>query len=479
MSITMNFIDLFAGCGGLSLGLLNAGLIGQFAIEKNSDAFKSLKFNLIDGKNSNQYQWKQQDLPVQPYDIHNLILEKSQLLAELGRTKSIDLIAGGPPCQGFSTAGRRDPNDPRSKLVYDYLKVVSLVRPKIILMENVKGITYKIKDQPATANSIKSNLAELGYLPITFIEDCSAWGVPQHRIRFILFGINIEEILGVSTILSRQQILEFSKKISPLFETYFNHFTKTFKTTKKLPDKVSAHEAIADLKTSNKYNRLYKLKNVTDISSDRFLQISSTHYPENLNRSYIDLMRDGLTEDFLPTGLRLANHTPVIKNKFRKILSDLNNPKLSEKYQLRRMRTLPKDYVLDAFNTKKQITKVLAPSECAPTITTLPDDLLHYDEPRILTVRECARLQSFPDWFEFHGPYTTGGERRKVSCPKYTQVGNAIPPLMAEGIGLFLLNEFNNICHEIKLELLIYIKETPQTQGSNFDGKVSRALANS
>ena len=107
------------------------------------------------------------------------------------------------------------------------------------------------------------------------------------------------------------------------------------------------------------------------------------------------------------------------------------------------MRTLPKDYVLDTFNTKKQITKVLDASECAPTITTLPDDLIHYDEPRILTVRECARLQSFPDWFEFHGPYTTGGDRRKVSCPKYTQVGNAIPPLMAEGIGLFLLNEFN------------------------------------
>ena len=66
-----------------------------------------------------------------------------------------------------------------------------------------------------------------------------------------------------------------------------------------------------------------------------------------MNKSYIDLMRDGLAENFLPTGLRLANHTPIIKNKFKRILSDLNNPKLSEKYQLRRMRTLPKDYVLD------------------------------------------------------------------------------------------------------------------------------------
>lgn len=477
----MRFIDLFSGCGGLSLGLLNAGLTGLFAIEKNSDAFLSLKNNLVTPNPylKNNFQWDSAKISIQHHDIHEVLEEKKDYLAQLGKDKIVDLVVGGPPCQGFSTAGRRDPNDPRSKLVYDYLKVVSLVRPKIILMENVKGITYKIKDQPATANSIKSNLAKLGYLPITFIEDCSVWGVPQHRIRFILFGINMEEIIGVNSSLSEQQILEFSKKVTPLFEKKFNLFAYNFKAKKNLPIKVSAQEAIADLKTLSKYNRAYKLKNVTDIPSDRFLQISSTHCPENLNRSYIDLMRDGLAEDFLPTGLRLANHTPIIKNKFKRILSDLNNPKLSEKYQLRRMRTLPKDYVLDAFNTKKQITKVLDPSECAPTITTLPDDLLHYDEPRILTVRECARLQSFPDWFEFHGPYTTGGERRKVSCPKYTQVGNAIPPLMAEGIGLFLLNEFSNICHELKLELLNYMKEKSETQGSNLDGKVSKALANS
>lgn len=462
----MNFIDLFAGCGGLSLGLLNAGFTGLFAIEKNQDAFQSLKNNLIIPNSyiKNNFKWDQSEISIAHHDIHETLEKKKDYLTQLGKGKIVDLVVGGPPCQGFSTAGRRDPNDPRSKLVYDYLKVVSLVRPKIILMENVKGITYKIKDQPATANSIKSKLAELGYLPITFIEDCSVWGVPQHRIRFILFGINIDEILGINSTLSTKQILEFSNKISSLFENHFNHFAKTFKATKKLPEKVSAQEAIADLKTKSKHNRSYSLKNATDISSDKFLQISSTHCPENLNRNYIDLMRDGLAENFLPTGLRLANHTPIIKNKFKRILSDLNNPKLSEKYQLRRMRTLPKDYVLDTFNTKKQITKVLDPLECAPTITTLPDDLLHYDEPRILTVRECARLQSFPDWFEFHGPYTTGGERRKVSCPKYTQVGNAIPPLMAEGIGLFLLNEFNNICHELKLELLNYQKEIAENQ---------------
>ena len=71
-------------------------------------------------------------------------------------------------------------------------------------------------------------------------------------------------------------------------------------------------------------------------------------------------------------------------------------------------------------------------------MTTLPDDYLHYAEARILTVREMARIQSFPDWFEILGQYTTGGAQRKASCPRYTQVGNAVPPLLAEALGEFL-----------------------------------------
>jgi DNA (cytosine-5)-methyltransferase 1 len=81
----------------------------------------------------------------------------------------------------------------------------------------------------------------------------------------------------------------------------------------------------------------------------------------------------------------------------------------------------------------------LHPNKLSRTITTLPDDLLHYSEPRILTVFENARLQSFPDWFEIKGKYTTGITRRKKECPKYTQVGNAVPPLLAEALGLLIL----------------------------------------
>ena len=82
---------------------------------------------------------------------------------------------------------------------------------------------------------------------------------------------------------------------------------------------------------------------------------------------------------------------------------------------------------------------VLSADKISNTITTIPDDTLHYSESRILTVRETARIQSFPDWYEFQGRYTTGGPRRKLECPRYTQVGNAVPPLMAETLGRFII----------------------------------------
>ena len=78
---------------------------------------------------------------------------------------------------------------------------------------------------------------------------------------------------------------------------------------------------------------------------------------------------------------------------------------------------------------------MLGPNSQSPTITSIPDELVHYCEPRILTVREHARIQSFPDWYEFKGKYTSGGKRRKNEVPRYTQVGNAVPPLFAEQIG--------------------------------------------
>ena len=137
-------------------------------------------------------------------------------------------------------------------------------------------------------------------------------------------------------------------------------------------------------------------------------------------------MRKGLRVADMPNSLRMANHKAATLDRFKEVLNNYEKGKCISALDLFKM------------GTKKRSFTPLHPNKISRTITTLPDDLLHYLEPRILTVRENARLQSFPDWFEFKGKYTTGGQLRKVECPRYTQVGNAVPPLMAEALGKIL-----------------------------------------
>ncbi|RYE44751.1 MAG: DNA cytosine methyltransferase [Sphingobacteriales bacterium] len=156
------YIDLFAGCGGLSLGLHNAGWRGLFAIEKSPDAFRTLKHNLIDRKNHFDWPcWLSQS----QHEIDEVIQNyEASLLALRGQ---VDLVAGGPPCQGFSSAGRRQEDDVRNGLINSYLKFVDLVRPKIIFFENVKGFTLKFQKNKSKglvyANYVVEQLDKLGY----------------------------------------------------------------------------------------------------------------------------------------------------------------------------------------------------------------------------------------------------------------------------------------------------------------------------
>jgi DNA (cytosine-5)-methyltransferase 1 len=129
--------------------------------------------------------------------------------------------------------------------------------------------------------------------------------------------------------------------------------------------------------------------------------------------------------DFLaaPNSLRLPKHKGATSSRFALIRSTSSDGKNLSREQR------------EALGLRKHTIIPLAADQPSSTVTTLPDDMIHYAEPRILTVREMARLQSFPDWFEFHGKYTTGGAQRKFDCPRYTQVGNAVPPLLAEALG--------------------------------------------
>jgi len=181
------YIDLFAGCGGLSLGLYNAGWHGLFAVEKSSDAFKTLRHNLIDKKK--HFDWPEW-LPQEPLEINKILKKYKKELKNLNG--QVDLVVGGPPCQGFSVAGRRKEGDKRNNLINSYIEFIKIVRPKIIFFENVKGFTLQFKKAKSAGRKysdyVKDELEKLGYDVYGKILDFSDFGVPQTRHRFILVG---------------------------------------------------------------------------------------------------------------------------------------------------------------------------------------------------------------------------------------------------------------------------------------------------
>ena len=318
-------------------------------------------------------------------------------------------------------------------------------------MENVRGIAHSFnkdgnKSRPVSED-IEQELAQQGYVPFHFIEDSKLWGVPQRRLRFVLIAIRKDQFgplfCNVTDRTQAKVLLKAGRTLMHKVKSRLETYAVSFKQEKGLSpnDNVSVGEAISDLKTLDNSNKHRDTQPATDSSVAGFQQIADPFLNEKHKGAYRSLMSEHYN-DLLPNGgLRLPKHTDRVKSRFRKILNDIDNPQLQLKYNLGRCKALPTKYREDELWSKKHSLTVLDLEKPSITVTTLPDDILHYDEPRILTVRELARLQSFPDWFKFEGPYTTGGERRKKSCPKYTQVGNAVPPLMAEGIGKFIKHE--------------------------------------
>ena len=392
------YIDLFSGCGGLALGLHNAGWKGLFAVEKSKDAFSTLEHNHII-KNSN-FTWPEW-LPKKNHDINNIIEEHEESLKSL-RGK-ISLVAGGPPCQGFSMAGRRKEEDDRNKLIDSYIKFIELVQPKILFFENVRGFTigFKQGNKRGEAYSVYvvNELDRIGYDVKGQIVDFSEYGVPQKRQRYILVGIK----------------KEYKIKADKFFDLLTENRADFFKEKKLEKDFTSLSDAISDLLQSNGTEESPDTKN---FRAGIYAKATT---------SYQKLMRqDKNLVIKIPNSHRFANHKKETVEKFDYILKNARvNKNIS-------------DEIKEKYNLKKRTVVPLCSKSPTPTLTTLPDDYIHYCEPRILTVREYARIQSFPDSYEFKGGYTTGGDRRKTDVPRYTQIGNAIPPLFAEQAGLVL-----------------------------------------
>lgn len=399
------YIDLFAGCGGLSLGLHNAGWKGLFAIEKSPDAFATLKYNLITGRD--HFSWPKWLGKPTNLEINHVIDTYKQNL--IGLSGKVDLVAGGPPCQGFSTAGRRKEDDVRNGLIRSYLKFIMYVKPKLIFFENVKGFTLKFEKNKTKGQAysayVTAVLQRLGYKVYGKLIDFSKYGVPQKRTRFILVGIRND--------------VAANSNLNP--KDFFRQITrnkKVFLQSKELPLNPNVGSALSDLLKANG----------VATTPDRKSFLSGEYSaPKSKYQRY--LRKD--CDSKIPNSHSFPKHRPEIVDRFRLFLQESGNKNISKERR-------------KELNINKHTIIPLAKNHKAPTLTTLPDDYIHYCEPRILTVREYARIQSFPDWYMFQGKYTTGGKVRTQEVPRYSQIGNAIPPLFGEQSGLVLKNLLRN-----------------------------------
>lgn len=364
MEEEINTVDLFCGAGGLSLGFDRQGFNAVVASDYQKDTLNTYKENFPDTTTVKK-------------DIREL--KASELLEASGYDKEdIDAIIGGPPCKGFSMAGERDPDDPRNSLFEEYIRIVSKIEPRVVVMENVKGILSM--EDGAYADKILQELRKLGYTVKYQVLNSADYGVPETRERVIWIGFkNGEEVSFPepefhSDTAGQKRLGEGGEGLQPY---------------RTVGDAISDLDFLGSGEESSEYKKE-----------------PETEYQEMMRKDSERLMNH-----------KASNHSERIQKRFELIDEGKG------------METVPEEY-----RTQKHSLKKLHRDEPSPTVTTLPEDFVHYKRNRIPTVRELARIQSFPDDFEFTGPRTTGGMRRRESCPQYSQIGNAVPPLMAEAI---------------------------------------------
>ncbi len=424
MKKDLHFVDLFAGCGGLSLGLEKAGFKPVMVNELNNDALNTYLLNRI-----NEFPYLSKK-PFFSNDIKDLVLNKSELKdlkdglenfhkisTDPKKGKPLDLLVGGPPCQGYSGIGhRRSYSVEKQQLVTNHLYedmayMINQLQPNIFIFENVRGLInskWTSKGQKGEIwEDVKKTFRNIkGYSVRSKLIYSKDYGVPQNRPRVFLVGI----------------------KNSLNFNFNENNYANGL-----LPD-----PSEYSIKPPN-LNEL-----LSDLIDPNYINGGKTEtYPhEPLSEIQKELRTDkeghvfGRGEKI--TEHEFSNHKNHVVHKFDFMIK--NNGLIPEKYK-----------------TKKFSQRLLKPEwgDSGPNITatSLTDDYVHWSQPRTLTVREWARLQTFPDWYQFKGKRTTGGIRRAGNpresinyreVPKYTQIGNAVPVQLAYIIGLHLKKILKN-----------------------------------
>lgn len=520
----MNYIELFAGCGGLSLGLKSAGFDLIMANELSPMAAESYAFNFFKEDIQTQAesktpklkktlwlssQYKQTDLKLRLREdprtypalgkgetdiatngsnlkgslVVGSIVELNSWLQQRPEVANalkhgfgeggIDLVSGGPPCQSFSMAGLRKQDCEKNSLPWEFVKFAQVIQPKLVILENVTGILRPFKDEQGNSYYAWFELAKafsgIGYVPLCLHINAKLAGVPQNRPRFVLIGIR-KDVFDILTptfneaeqALFAQPLAFFNRsnygeeieltalnyrdvaKLTDL-NLFENSFLKSLVVCRD--NAVTVSEAIDDLRENGDTAAKYSAK---------LLHVFEKVLPKREMKNH-DYRSNG---ELVRRRFRLYQILQQVDNTAHKEVQGVlkgNSNKISDAVW---EKLAGFDYLIESGEfvtfktkadflaflkrhpTKKQTQKALLADQPAPAALSIPDDGCHYhhDELRTLTVREMARIQSFPDNFEFRSKITTGGKMRAFEVPQYTQVGNAVPPLLGRALGLAIAN---------------------------------------
>ena len=365
-------IDLFAGAGGLSLGFEQSGFDVKAAIE-------------IDPVHCAVHEFNFPETTMIPVSVEELTGDQIRRRAGLER-KKIDCVFGGAPCQGFSLIGHRALDDPRNKLVLDFVRLVHELDAESFVFENVKGLT--IGKQKSFLKELVGAFDQVGYecrLPWKVL-NAGHFGTPQSRERFIFMGV----------------------KKGRMLPDYPSPTTNIAGRTKLFPELgfgPSCVQAIHDLPDADSFEAL----NTSDaVKTNRFGDPSD--YAAKLRGLKSQAWDFGYVRKWEPnmlTSSARTGHTEISRRRFRQTEEGAIEP-------ISRFFKLPQDGVSNTLR---------AGTDGARGAFTSPRPI-HYRYARCITVREMARLHGFPDWFRLHTTKWHGAR----------QIGNAVPPPLARAI---------------------------------------------
>lgn len=426
-------IDLFCGAGGCSEGLIQAGFHILFSSDISDMVEVTYKhrheqLGLIQGKNT----WFERA------DIRNLtgeVIWNSIASLEIFKGKElpeIDLMIGGPSCQGFSRAGRRDKSDPRNMLFGEYVRVIYEVKPKYIVLENVegfvdmqflgyKGITgIEYPDGSVTPDILRSELHEIGYDTLEpRILNAADYGVPQRRNRIIFIGYRrglIPPEYPAPTV-KPENYLTLQDAIGDLIVDDNVREGVCKELTPYQLASINGRTPAIDGKTIKaEVHMNMELPRQTAVVGERFGLFRQGESGSNLKKRVLE------------EGIDISDKPALIE-----LCSEQFAMKADDVVKLFKSGKATKEQA-EVLLTKKNIRQRWASDQPSATVVTIADDYISPWEDRTFSVREMARCQSFDDSFEFLVKRTTGGLRRRVEVPQYTQVGNAVPPLLAKAI---------------------------------------------